>query len=187
MIKVIFSIMLLISPVFSNGKMSGVSYFDYTYDLTEDAPNDDGFSLSRTYLTYKNDISDELSYKFQTDVGNLTLIDIKDDRWKIENRFVVYLKKAQLDWKSPIGKITLGMQGMNMFNVKEKTWGFRFLEKSPMDLHKFSSSADMGVGYSGKMGDMSYSALMTNGSGYKSQEDDKFKKYHFKLFMVRKS
>ena len=93
----------------------------------------------------------------------------------------VYLKKAQLDWKSPAGKITLGMQGMNVFNVTEKTWGFRFIEKSPMDKHKFSSSADMGVGYSGKLNDLSCSILSTNWTGYKKEENDAFKKTSIQL------
>ncbi len=96
-----------------------------------------------------------------------------------DERLTAFLKKAQVDWKSPIGKITLGMQGMNMFNVTEKTWGFRFIDKSPMDRYGFSSSADMGIGYSGKMSGISYSVLMTNGSGYKKQENDKFKKLSF--------
>ena len=28
----------------------------------------------------------------------------------------IYLKNAKVDWKSPIGKLTLGLQGMNVFN-----------------------------------------------------------------------
>jgi len=160
---------ILFSMIFSKGEISGVSYFDYTYDFTEDAINDEGFSLTRVYLAYKNDISDDVSFKFQSDIDyNNSPVNL-------------YLKKAQLDWKSPVGKIMLGMQGMNMFDVTEKTWGFRFIEKSPMDKHKFSSSADMGIGYSGKFDNLSYNALVTNGSGYKKQENDAYKKMSFQL------
>ena len=162
--KKMLCVLFMFSAIMAEGKISGVSYFNYECDLTENATNDAGFSFTRTYLTYKNDISDELSFKFQSDINYKT------------SPVNLYLKKAQLDWKSPFGKITLGMQGMNMFNVIEKTWGFRFIEKSPMDLHKFSSSADMGVGYSGKFSDLNFSLLITNGSGYKNQEDDKHKK-----------
>ena len=48
---------------------------------------------------------------------------------------------------------------MNVFNVAEKNWGFRFLEKSPMDYHKFSSSADLGIGYSGKLRLINYNLM----------------------------
>ncbi|PPR76983.1 MAG: hypothetical protein CFH06_01531, partial [Alphaproteobacteria bacterium MarineAlpha3_Bin5] len=36
-------------------------------------------------------------------------------------RWTAYLKKAQLDWKVNDGmKISMGMIGMNMFNIQEK-------------------------------------------------------------------
>ncbi len=163
LIKKVFFIILL-SMIFSKGEISGVSYFNYTYNLTDNAINNEGFSLTRVYFTYKNDISKDVSFKFQSD------IDYNN------SPAYLYLKKAQLDWKSPIGKITLGMQGMNMFNITEKNWGFRFIEKSPMDRHGFSSSADMGIGYHNRISRLSYNLLITNGVGYKSQGDDKFNK-----------
>ena len=54
--------------------------------------------------------------------------------------------------------------------------GFRFLEKSPMDKHKFSSSADMGIGYSNIFGSYNCNFMITNGIGYKKSENDKYKK-----------
>lgn len=168
--KYFLSMLLLLSMAISqNTTLSGLGYYDYTYDLTENSTNDEGFALRRVYFTYKNNISEDLSIKFQTDVGEVGG----------DERLTAYLKKAQVDWKSSLGKITLGMQGMNMFNVTEKNWGLRFIEKSPMDKHGFSSSADMGIGYSGQFSNINYSVLMTNGSGYKKQENDKFKKISF--------
>ena len=132
-----------------DGKFSGLVFYNYTYDLTENAANDDGFGLNRVYFTYTQDLSKGISYKFQTDIEN------SDSEFK-----EVYLKNAMVNWESPIGKLTIGLQGMNVFNVTEKTWGFRFLEKSPMDKHKFSSSADMGIGYSGILSVINYSVLL---------------------------
>ena len=148
-----------------DGKFSGVVYYNYSHDLTEDATNEDtGFDLTRVYFTYNQTISEGLTYNFQTDINSSA------------SPKAVYLKKAKVDWKSPIGKLTIGLQGMNVFNVAEKTWGFRFLQKSPMDFHKFSSSADLGIGYSGKISQVNYSLLVTNGTGYKKSENDKYKK-----------
>ena len=226
--KKILLMSLLFTSIYSQGTFSGVTYFDYTYDLTKDATNDAGFGLNRVYFTYQKEISDEISYKFQTDVGQLEVFDdftltdpsycedgiqqnqedceaitdcdgdgVAEDpcQWTIvepgiedlnintkNTQFAAYLKKAQLDWKSPIGKLTFGMQGMNMFNVTEKTWGFRFLQKSAMDKYKFSSSADLGIGLSGKLFDnISYSVMYTNGTGYKASENDKHKKISIQL------
>ena len=50
-------------------------------------------------------------------------------------------------------KLSMGMIGLNMFNVQEKTWGHRFVEKSALDLAKWSSSADLGFGISKKIND----------------------------------
>ena len=169
--KILLSLLLTI--IYTQGTFSGVTYFDYTYDLTEDAENDDGFGLKRVYFTYKQDLSENISYKFQTDVGQLEVGGLEGIK---KTQFVAYLKKAQLDWETLHGKFTFGMQGMNIFNVTEKTWGFRFLQKSAIDKYKLSSSADMGIKYAGKFNKLNYSIMVTNGSGYKQSENDQYKK-----------
>ena len=176
--KILISLLLMVTFVLSqDGNISGVVHYNYSYDLKEDAKDSNGFGLSRAYFTYKKNISDELSYTFQTDVGQLKVVNMDEDELvETKTQFVAYLKKAYVGWKSPIGKLFIGLQGMNVFNVTEKTWGFRFIEKSPMDLHKFSSSADMGIGYSGKINVINYHVTITNGTGYKKSEDDKYKK-----------
>ena len=188
--KKILLLSLFIITIYGQGQFSGVTYFDYTYDLTENAANDGGFGLKRVYFTYKQNLSENISYKFQTDVGQLEVGDF-DDNDQLDGtkktQFVAYLKKAQLDWKTSCGKLTFGMQGMNIFNVTEKTWGFRFLEKSPMDLNKFSSSADLGIGYSGKFNNLNYNFMYTNGSGYKKSESDKYKKISVQLVYGQKN
>ena len=169
--KILLSLLLTI--IYTQGTFSGLTYFDYTYDLTEDAENDDGFGLKRVYFTYKQDLSENISYKFQTDVGQLEVGGLEGIK---KTQFFAYLKKAQLDWETLHGKFTFGMQGMNIFNVTEKTWGFRFLQKSAIDKYKLSSSADMGIKYAGKFNKLNYSIMVTNGSGYKQSENDQYKK-----------
>jgi len=76
---------------------------------------------------------------------------------------------------------------MNVFGVQEKNWGYRDLEKSPMDLHKFSSSADMGIGfYSSLNENIHYSFLYTNGEGYKNTESNEYKKFSGQLYFGEK-
>ena len=193
--KKILCVLFMFSAMMAEGKISGVGFFNYTYNLTDGVYDSDksSFDFNRIYFTYTNTISDQISFKFQTDVGRFDFVDEDDDgNAIIEDKPVMghlfsYIKKAQLDWKTSLSKITLGMQGMNVFNVTEKTWGFRFIEKSPMDLHKFSSSADMGIGFSGKISSLSYSLLFTNGSGYKKQETDAYKKTSVQLVYGQKN
>ena len=162
--KIIF---IFCSLIIAKAEINGLAFYDYEYNLSKEVfgAEKNSFSFKRVYFTYKSVISDDLSFIFQTNVG-----DIGEDP-----RLTSYLKKAQLNWNGPLN-FSLGMQGMNMFNIKEKTWGFRFIEKSPMDKHKFSSSSDMGIGISGNKNNLSYNLLITNGTGYKKQETDAYKK-----------
>ena len=158
--KILF-VFLALSIILSQGKISGIGFYNYSHNLSDEH----SFSFDRIYLTYKNNISDDISFKFQTDVGRVNLVEEEDNGSIVfgnKSNLFTYIKKAQLDWKLSFGKIILGMQGMNIFNVTEKNWGFRFIEKSPMDKHNFSSSADMGVGFSSKFKSLNYSILSLN-------------------------
>ena len=53
--------------------------------------------------------------------------------------YYMYIKNAKVDLLCRSNtKFTIGLQGMNMFSVQEKTWGHRFIEKSAIDKYKFS-------------------------------------------------
>jgi len=173
--KLILFIIVSIGIMFSND-ISGVAYFNYS--------EDSGFGLSRTYFTYKSEISDELSFKFQTDIGQLS--ESEEDLAE-DYRWTAYLKKAQLDWKVNDGmKISMGMIGMNMFNVQENTWGNRFVAKSAMDINKYSSSADLGFAIFKKLGPIAASLLISNGEGYKNSRSDENTKKSLQLLYGEK-
>ncbi len=163
------------------GKFSGIVYYDYAYDPAGEGANE--FAINRVYFTYERELSAGITYKFQTDVGRIkvpTAIDTSTGKVtsRSKTQLLAYMKNAKVDWKTDLGLLTVGLQGMNVFNVQEETWGFRFLEKSPMNLHKFASSADMGIGYSNTFIDnLHLSALLTNGTGYMKTEDDTHKKF----------
>ena len=153
----------LISSLFC-GDISGVSYFNYA---TGDTSNDEdhGFTMNRVYFTYKNDVSENTSFKFQADV-----ISQEGDGLQM------YLKNVKMDYMATDNiTLTYGLQGMNVFKSQEKIWGNRYLAKSSMDNNKWSPSADLGVGVKLSMGcpiiksnKVSGSLLFTNGEGYKN-------------------
>ena len=107
----------------------------FAYSNSDDSSKIDGFDLKRVYLTFAKSISDELSITIQTDV---------DASSSPQN---IYLKNAKADWNIANGKVVIGLQGMNMFKIQEMNWGKRYLDKTVMDRFKYSSSADMGLGY----------------------------------------
>jgi len=178
---IVLMIVSMNSIIFAEGSISGVSYFGYSMkhmNADDEDKKDRGFELNRVYLTYKNEISDKVSFKFQADMQN---------KFDDNTAYYMYIKKAQLDLKVTDGtKLIIGMQGMNMFNVAEKTWGNRFIGKSAMDKEGWSASADLGVGVKLSMGcpfiesnKISGSLLVTNGEGYKSTSSDNNEKISF--------
>tara|TARA_B110000438_G_scaffold76576_1_gene76747 strand:- start:70 stop:996 length:927 start_codon:yes stop_codon:yes gene_type:complete len=142
--------------------ISGKVFFNYSKPGNKDDIS--SFGIKRTYLTVEKKVSVNIAYKFQAD------IDYKSSPQNI------YVKNAKVDWITDQGKVVIGLQGMNMFKIQETTWGKRYIEKSSMDQFKYSSSADMGLGFYKSTNDISISALITNGSGYKKAENDDHKK-----------
>jgi hypothetical protein len=118
------------------------------------------------YFTYRRTMTENLDFTFQTDAGRLSK----------NGRLEVFIKNAKVDWKSPLGKIVIGLQGMNVFNIQENTWGYRSVDNAVMDKYKFASAADIGIGYYNKTEKFNYNVLITNGSGYTKPETDSYKK-----------
>ena len=160
--------LIFLSFAFCKGQSAINSKIYFDFIRQKDGSNE--FGIKRAYFTYKNKMSSDLSFILQTDVD-----------YKAEPKSI-YIKKASALWKTRYGKLTIGVLGMNMFNIQEKTWGNRFIEKTAMDKNKYSSSADFGIGFSRDLTESIYiSSMVTNGSGYKSSENDKYKKISIQL------
>ena len=161
--KKIILTLTLISSLIAEG-ISGVSYFRYAIgDFNEGEQS--GFHIDRAYLTYNKTISDKSAFKFQSDIHNMG------------GAYHMFIKKAHMTYKmNENSKIMMGVIGMNMLNIQEKNWGYRFIQKSAMDLNKWSATADLGVGFHQSLGKISLSVLLTNGEGYKKTSSDDYEK-----------
>ena len=162
----------------ADGKIGGVTYFDYTNSKEKSA-----FVLKRQYFSYGIDMSDEVKFRVVFDVGRTDVGTVlrKDGGEKSEDtRLVAFLKKAQIDYRTSYGKISVGLIGMNTYNIQEKNWGYRFIEKSAMDKYGFSSTADLGIGFSRALvNQLKMSLQVVNGEGYKNPQSDKYHKIAF--------
>ena len=180
--KKLLFVLSLVGLMFAGGKLSGVTYFDYT--KTE---KQSGFYFQRQYFGYGGDISEKVSYKILFDVGRTEIgtVKYKNEVGEFEEksedtRLVTYLKKAQINYKSSLGKFNFGLIGMNTYGVQEKNWGYRFLEKSAIDKYGFSATADIGVGFSRSLiENLNLSLQIVNGEGFKKPQGDKFQKIAF--------
>jgi hypothetical protein len=145
-----------------DGKIGGVTYFDYSKTDDESA-----FNFDRQYFSYAVDMSDDMKFKVIFDVGR-SVTDLKLN---------TYLKKSQIDYETSYGKASMGLIGMNTYGIQEKNWGYRFIEKSAIDRYGFSSTADIGVGFSRSLIDnLNMSLQVVNGEGFKQPQLDKYHK-----------
>ena len=148
-------IITLFSLVIS-GDIGGYSIFEY---------NDNAFEINRVYFQYTDDLADDLFLKIRYDVGR--------EGVDADGKFVAYLKNAYVDWSCKNGGLlSLGLIGTNSYGTQENTWGYRFIEKSPLDKYQFTNTADLGIGYSHSFGNLNINAQILNGEGYKSEESD---------------
>ena len=163
--KKILLVVSITGFMFAEGKIGGVTYFDYS-----NTEKSSGFNFQRQYFGYGGYVSDQVNFKILFDVG----------RSDPDTRLTTYLKKAQVNYKSSFGKFNFGLIGMNTYAVQESNWGYRFIEKSAIDKNKFSSTADLGVGFSKSLIDnLNLSLLIVNGEGFKNPQGDKFQKIAF--------
>ena len=156
--KMILITVIISLSIMTAGEFSGYSIFNY---------DNETFSVDRAYLQYTDDVADDLFFKLRYDVG-------RDNDTDGDTKLTSYLKNVYVDWKNgDNSKFSLGLISMNSFGVQEKTWGYRFIAKSPVDYHKFiSSTADFGIGYSHSFGEFNANVQIVNGDGYKKNDSD---------------
>jgi len=138
------------------GDIGGYTIFEY---------NDDAFEINRVYFQYTDDLSDDLFLKIRYDVAR--------DGVDADGKFIAYLKNAYVDWSCKNGGLlSLGLIGTNSYGTQENTWGYRFIEKSPLDKDQFTNTADLGIGYSHSFGNLNINVQILNGEGFKSKQSD---------------
>lgn len=171
------------------GKISGYMFGDYYYmaahhDSAVDGKN--GFWFRRIYFGYDRKLNENFSVRLRTEMAH-------PGDFISSSTAVPFVKDAYLSWK--LGKTTLllGISPTPTWSVVEKTWGYRSVERTPIDLHKFGSSREFGVALKGNLdrdGKIKYHAMLGNGNSYRS-ETNKGKKallslgfYPTKAFLI---
>jgi hypothetical protein len=150
---------------------TGQVLFDYTHDASDGSTDSGKFELTLAHFTWNEIINDELSYEFQLDVARLNGAALE-----------AHLKSANMSLELPLGKLTFGLQGMNIFGIQEGNWGNRLVAKSAMDEHGISGPADLGLAYDKTIIDqLNLNLMLTNGPGFQNPENDKYKKISLRL------
>jgi len=128
---------------------------------------ENGFWFRRIYLTFDSKVNDQWALRLRFEANSPG--DFSSDE------IDPFVKDAYL--KGNIGGQTLylGLSSSPTWSLVEKSWGYRAVEKTPLDLQKLGSSRDFGVALKGSFGGngkFRYHGMLGNGSGTKGETSE---------------
>jgi hypothetical protein len=161
------------------GTLSGTVFADYYWvaqNHDTNLENNNGFWFRRIYITYERTFSDAFSSRVRFEAAS-------SGDFQSEPEMVPNIKDAYLKWKNDSHQILAGISSTPTWGLVEDVWGYRSVEKSPLDLHDYGSSRDFGLSFKGQIdnsGKLNYHFFVGNGNSNKA-EIDKGKKVMFSL------
>lgn len=169
---------LFLSPkVFAEGKISGLVFGDFFWknlsSINRANEGDTGFWIRRGYLTYDHTFDEKWSSRFRLEINS-------PDLTATTANMTPYVKEASLTWKPTSHSIQIGMiPTPTWVGLVEDHWGYRSVEKTPLDLQRFGSAVDLGIAVKGTFGEgdrYGYHVMGGNGSATRSETngDKKF-------------
>ena len=156
----------------AEGKIKGVAFGDYYFVVAGTDKNENGFKFRRIYLTYDLKWNDRWSGRVRYEAN--------DAGFGGEDKMRPFVKHGYLRYRSNGRTVYMGLFGTPTWNVSERIWGYRSIEKTIMDKRKIGSSADIGVGFKGKLdgaGRVKAQLMFGNGSGQRPEADNGKKVY----------
>ncbi|MFH5832876.1 hypothetical protein [Halalkalibaculum sp. DA384] len=167
------------SALTEKGEISGRVYSDYFWvasNHNNDLEGKNGFWIRRVYFTYDYQISEAFSGRFRLE-GN------SPGQFNTEAKITPVVKDLYLQWENDQHQILAGISPTPTFALVEDVWGYRSVEKSPLDLLKFASSRDFGIAFEGELdtdGRLNYHFMVGNGNS-NSSETNPGKKFMLSL------
>lgn len=157
-------------PWYEAFKVSGYVIGDaYAVLSNHDAAVEDqtGFWIRRGYLTFDTKISDTWSSRLRFEVNS-------PGDFKTNSKMNPFVKDAYLAWKRDGQELYMGISPSPTWEFAEGFWGYRSIEKTPLDLYRMGSSRDFGVAYKAKAmeGKIFYHAMFGNGNGEASETNE---------------
>ena len=149
-----------------SGSIDGYMINEYYSALQHHDPDVDGrhgFWFRRIYFTYNNALSDTIKMRFRLETSS-------PGKFGESATLDPFVKDAYLSFKIGQSSLIAGIQGPPSFEQVEGVWGWRPLEKTPLDLYKWTSSRDFGIALKGGK-TFVYHFMFANGSSNKAEVD----------------
>ena len=149
-------------------KISGLMFGDYYWvaaDHRDALEDQNGFWFRRIYLTYDQKFSESFSMRLRLEMNS-------PGDFLASQRLEPYVKDAWVKWTKGNHAVLFGIVPTPSFEFVESVWGYRSVEKTPLDLLRWDSSRDTGVLAQGALGGRTrYSVQVGNGGGVNGETD----------------
>ena len=139
LLVIALSIGLLPSMAQSAGEIKGYMFGEYYsvfkhHDMNIDGKR--GFWFRRIYFTYDSQLSEKIKMRLRLEMNS-------PGDFTSSSKLEAYVKDAYLSAKLCGQELMLGIMPTPTFGFNlEKRWGYRSLEKTPLDLYKMAPSRD---------------------------------------------
>ncbi len=165
----------MFSISFAEGKISGQVFGDFFYNIDNnrsELKNQNGFWFRRVYFTYDYKFSEFWSTRFRIEA-------MSPGDFKTSDTLKTNLKDAYISYSRGKNTLIVGLSTTPTIEFFESFWGYRAVEKTPLDLYKMGDTREFGVAIKGSIGkgnSMGYHIQIGNGEGIKSEfnKDKKF-------------
>ncbi len=166
----ISAILILVFTSQAMAQIKGRVYADYYFVVShhdESIDGQHGFWFRRLYFTYDHKFTDswKARVRFEAASKSFEKADI-----------VPFVKDLYIQYSKDGHSLLMGISGPPTFAEIEEIWGYRAVEKTPLDLYKMRSSRETGFALTGDIADkkVHYHFMVANGEG-KSSEYNKDK------------
>ncbi len=139
----------------------------------ESLEGENGFWLRRVFLTFDQKLSEHLSARLRFEANSV-------GNFNSSNQIEPFVKEAWVRWNGQRHSAVIGLQPVPTYEVVDRFWGYRPLEKTVLDLQRFGPTRDTGIGVQGKLdagNHWRYHALVGNGTGAPDENDEGKKSY----------
>lgn len=168
-------------------KMGTLFYGEYAYDFDKDTLNPDKsvggrnqFNINRLYINMRAELTPEINFRVTPDITRLSTGD-----WELRLKFGYVEFHDFLDFY-PSFDVKMGQYETAWLDYEEGLWEYRVIDTMLIEKEGFMNSADLGVGFKGKIpaGYGEWQVDVINGEGYHGAENNKYKTIQGRLTIV---
>lgn len=152
-------------------KFSGYMFGDYYAVLSNHVPafkKQNGFWLRRIYFTYDKGLSPAFTTRLRLEMNSA------GDFGSTSVRMTPFVKDAYFKWTRTRHSILFGLSPSPTFEIADRIWGYRSIEKTLGDLQRIAGSRDFGIAFQGSADSnkrINYHLTIGNGADSGSETD----------------